>query len=380
MEFFARDLIETDFLSIDKSEPLSKLIGKVSSSGKDTALVFDGKSFQGIVSKRELARKNININVERVESVCEKIRPFSPDTSIFDLAETMYSTGARVLPVVNEGKIIGTVSSISIIKKIPLFAELKQIKLRDIASYNFIFLRESDSLGKAISLMKKNNVKKIPVVGSSKKILGIVRFEDIMFGYLNWASAGGNVFQDSQGRKSGRKSSEKENVLDNAVMNYVNPGLSIVDENASISDIVGKFSSESSCVLICQNDLPAAIITHRDLLSTFVKARKIGSSARSIQLINAPKLDEIDSPDFEKSILNFYDRAKMLLNNEIQLVLQFKEQKSHTRSKHFVHVRLSFPGTKFVADYSDWKFMATLQKTLAKLNVEIKKYLNKRMR
>jgi len=69
-----------------------------------------------------------------------------------------------------------------------------------------------------------------------------------------------------------------------------------------------------------------------------------------------------------------YDNAKKLIGKEVLLVVQFKEQKkSQLKAKHFVHIRLSSPGLRVVADSADWKFFLAVHDAVSKITTEIKK-------
>jgi len=378
VEIIAADLLETNFLRVDENEPISKFIGRIASAGKDTALVFDGKNFLGIVSKRQIARRSVNVSKAKVSNVLESAPILSLNDSIFSIAESMYSSGARILPVEENGKVSGIVSSVSVIRQIKNFPELRNLKAKDIASFDMVVLDEKESIGKALSVMKQKNVKKIPVTDSKKKLVGIVRFEDIMLSYLKWASDRSDVFRSEGGASH---TNEKESILETPISNLISSSVSMVEENTAISDLIDGITREDSCVVVGKNGFPAGIITHKDLLSGFLKLQKSLSEKRNIQFVSLPELDEIDSAQLEKMLEELYDKSRKLIGKEVLLVVHFKEQKkSQLRAKHFVHIRLSSPGLRLVADCADWKFLPTVQKTISKISAEINKLESKKKR
>lgn len=369
-ELNALNLMQKNFLKIDNGEMVSKLVGKLS-AGVENVLVFSENKYVGMASKRSLARKTANLQNVKVSAVVEKCPELSPNEPLLSIVEAMYFSGARLLPVVDNGKVLGTVSAAAVVGQINQFAEIKNLPAKAVSTKNFILLNEKDSLSKALTLMREKNVKKIPLIDSSGNLSGIARFEDIMTAYLHGASSRKSQFKKGVQIHSG----EKESILNTPISNEMNSNFFAVDENTSISDISKKIGA-SSCAVVCKKSVPVGIITYKDLLSTMLKLKQLAVEQRKIQLINMPQVDEIDLPKIENLLTDFYDMARQRMHNEVLMIVHFKQhKKSQLKTKHSVHVRLSIPGLRLIASDTDWNLLTTTQKALEKLGNEMKKRL-----
>lgn len=301
-ELNALNLMQKNFLKIGNGELVSKLVGKLSMD-VENVLVFDNNKYVGMASKRSLVRKTASLQNVKVSAVVEKCPELSPDEPLLSIVEAMYFSGARLLPVIDNGMVLGTVSASAVVEQINQFDEIKNLPAKAIATKNFVLLNEKDSLSKALSLMREKNVKKIPLIDSNGNLSGIARFEDIMTVYLQGASTRKSQFKKGVQIHSG----EKESILNTPISNEMS-NFFAVEENTPLSDISKKIRA-SSCAVVCKKSVPVGIITYKDLLSTMLKLKQLTVEKRKIQLVNMPQVDEIDLPKIENLLTDFYDKA-----------------------------------------------------------------------
>jgi hypothetical protein len=92
---------------------------------------------------------------------------------------------------------------------------------------------------------------------------------------------------------------------------------------------------------------------------------------RNIQVVDAPDLDSFDLSKINNSLAIAYDKLQRIANNDISMVLHFKEYNTAGRREKFsIHLRLAFPGNNVVASAVSWKAPDAVQQALRILERE----------
>ncbi len=92
---------------------------------------------------------------------------------------------------------------------------------------------------------------------------------------------------------------------------------------------------------------------------------------RRIDASNLPKLDSFANARLETALNFSFDKLQKVVNNEMLLHAHFKQHEAQgNRTKHSVHLKLSFPGKTVVASESGWNPINTLQASLKTLERE----------
>ncbi|HLD58414.1 MAG TPA: CBS domain-containing protein [archaeon] len=368
MAITAVDLLEKNFLRVEKDSSISQLIGKMISSKQGSALVFQGDSFLGLVSKRELARKKIvNASKIKVASVLEAAPVLSSDTEIEKIAELMFSSGARVLPVSKNNEIIGIVSALSVVNQINSFPEIKKIPVKLVWKKPFV-LEENSTVAQALSMMREKNISGIPVVDNESFLKGFISIEDIMEKFFLFPKERDQGSRSGTTTKSTGFSAEKVPIAKTPVKNEMTESVITIEPHENLLKAAKlMFSNNIHHVVVEENSQVLGIVSIRDILSCFAKKE----SARNIQIANFPQVDEIDRAKIMGSIFIFYDKIAMVFPGEFLLHVHFKEHgKLGTRKKHTVHLKLVLAGKTVVASAFDWKLLTAVQSAIESLERE----------
>ena len=67
----AKDLVKEHEVVVDVNDTVAQLLGKFNQT-EDSALVFDGKKYLGLVEKRLLVANRIDLNKMKVKNVIKK--------------------------------------------------------------------------------------------------------------------------------------------------------------------------------------------------------------------------------------------------------------------------------------------------------------------
>jgi predicted transcriptional regulator/ribosome-associated translation inhibitor RaiA len=367
------EIMEKDFLKIGADDRVSKLLGLLNAAKKYHAVVFDSSdAYLGITSTSGLLRRQADLSQMKVRSVTDENRPMlSREMSLMKAAELMYVSDSRVLPVVENGNVYGVVSADALIREAAERSPIASSKARDMASSALVVLKQDESLGKAVSLMKERNIKRILIVDKTGKVSGTLSLRNLMEKYLA-QSTGGRIA--SLGDAHGH-STERDSALSIPVSSEMSTSFKTIEPDKKIGPVLSDIENGYSIVL-AEKGKPVGIITRRDLLEAIVKT---GAVERNIQTANMPALDEIDLARVNSTINAAYDRVKKSLNTTYCLLVHFKQYKQEGgKTKHSIHIHASGPGMNFKAESYAWNVLTALQDALGELEREIRKGIGKK--
>ncbi len=101
-----------------------------------------------------------------------------PIVTLREAAKVMGEMNMGSLIVMEEEKIVGIVTSTDILKAIGEGKDPDKITIGDIMSKNVITIQADEPLDKAVELMIKNKIKKLPVL-MNERLVGIITVSDI---------------------------------------------------------------------------------------------------------------------------------------------------------------------------------------------------------
>ncbi len=361
LETTASELMRKDFVTTDVEEPLTKVIGKMKSSGQENLFVLDNDKYVGLVSKRDMLRKNVDFRKMKARSVTAKYPVLEKTTSLADIVQIMYASNARELPVVEKGRVLGAVSVDAVVLQMKKIPGLRGLKASDIGTKNPLTLDESDSMSKAINLMKKNNVKKLPMVDGEGTLTGVLRWEDIMEAYLLQAVEKNEVYRANV---RGGHTEDRQSALKVSIKGIASTDYATVSEDEALDKIVDAMAGKGAVILAKKNK-PLGIITYKNLLHAFERLNVV---PRNIYWIHKPALDSFDASKVDSTLAEHYDKLERLLG-EIKLEVHFKEfHKDGKRQQYLLKLRLHSAKGLSEVTKEDWNPVTVTQTALKALH------------
>jgi CBS domain-containing protein len=104
-----------------------------------------------------------------------------PETPITEIAKLMRQHDVGSIPIGEDDKLIGMVTDRDIVCKglAQNGFDAQRAKARDVMSEGIHCCREDDDLAKAVKHMEGLNVRRLPVINKSKRMVGILSLGDI---------------------------------------------------------------------------------------------------------------------------------------------------------------------------------------------------------
>ncbi|RLG13283.1 MAG: hypothetical protein DRN71_05110 [Candidatus Nanohalarchaeota archaeon] len=313
----AKDIMSATIKSIDKNETLNKAVSILINNHIHNLVVFENDKYAGIFGYKQLAKLHRRPEQStKLANFISKPPVIAEDTGILDLVEQMYLLNYKMMPIGDEAKITGIVTEHDILNAIVTSGLLTGKKAKDFMTPDPLILHENDSLGKAFSLFRRNNISRILIIDNNKKLTGILESLDLIREMTS---------KEQYGRDSGASSSS----------GYIQPGAYISDiiseyeisikslmsttpVSASPDDLLtGKIEESlnlgiSTIAIIDKNSYPTGIIAPKDIIHFLVSLKE--KQELQIQVSGIESIKTIT--DFEKSeILKIAERTINKISN-----------------------------------------------------------------
>lgn len=106
------------------------------------------------------------------------VRVISPDATLKEAAALMRNEGFGMLPVGENDRMIGTVTDRDIAVRAVAQGKDCNTAVRDVMTKDVIWCYEDDTVEKGANVMSTCQVRRLPVVNSDKRLVGIVSLGD----------------------------------------------------------------------------------------------------------------------------------------------------------------------------------------------------------
>jgi CBS domain-containing protein len=178
-------------ISIKTSANISEAIELMKQQNLGGLPVVDSKNHvKAIITERDIANMFADLlsGVTVAQLMSRRVATAILKTTIFEAARTMITRGFRRLPIISEGKVVGIITSMDIIRFFGLGKVFKYLKSRninqvlntpaiEIATKNVTTIEPNNDVGQAAKLMQEKNIGALPVV-KNEKLVGIITERD----------------------------------------------------------------------------------------------------------------------------------------------------------------------------------------------------------
>lgn len=107
------------------------------------------------------------------------VKVLSPDATIKDAARRMRDGDFGFMPVGEKDRLVGTLSDRDIVIRAVADGRDTSTKVRDCMSTEVMWAYEDDSVEKASQIMSDNQIRRLPIVNTDKRLVGIVSLGDL---------------------------------------------------------------------------------------------------------------------------------------------------------------------------------------------------------
>jgi len=163
---------------VSSTSPISEVMGVLKQNNAYEVFIQEGDKVSTITIREIL--KASDISNMRASSLMFYIPKLSPDDTVGKAAKLMNDYRLRALPIINEGRIEGAVTTQSLCRALILSKKkLRGVRISRIMTRNPITIDKSETVSKARRLMLNNGIDHLPVLDSGQ-LCGILLSNDIV--------------------------------------------------------------------------------------------------------------------------------------------------------------------------------------------------------
>ena len=349
--------------TIDPSDTLSNVIGKITKNNAYDVFYLNGKSTLSTNVRTLLNAKNIT--TMKVESFLYPIPYLNPNDSIQKAANIISHYRIREVPVVQKNKIIGVVTAQRILKLLSS-KDNKWIKANLIYTQNPIIISSEELLSNARRIMTAKRIDHLPVM-SDGKIRQVLTSAHILEFILP---------QERQGKKSmGSRTIHK---LESRIGNTGSTRIPQCSPNDDLNKILNlMLKSNTSCCLVNLWENLQGIITFRDILELL--SSKIETPV-PLYIVGLPE-DQKNVNLISKKFENTLKRVQSVYSEIQEARVSIKQQRTGSKKegKYEVSIMITTPHhTPMIYNSVGFDLSEVLEELSDKLHHTLSKRAKKR--
>lgn len=179
------EIMTREIITCNMEEKLDSILQKMIFSKRGGMPILKNKKLVGIVNERNFVRMLYDAKIkEKISTIMSKKPIFlKSGTKINDALKSMVNTHYRRLPIINNGKLVGIVTSMDMLKH---FSNLNFVMKKtddpvdSVASKNVFSIRKDLDISEAIKLMTEKDIGALPVADTNGKLEGIISERNII--------------------------------------------------------------------------------------------------------------------------------------------------------------------------------------------------------
>ncbi len=356
----AKEIMRDKSVSAHPEDTVSDAIGLMKKHEISEVPIVEEGDVTGIISDGTfIDKRNLPFST-KLEHVMSKPPHVREQDSIVDVSEMLLSSNYRGIPVTSgNSSYTGFISRKDITKIVPEIDELKNTKVSEFMTPSPSTIKEHESVGKAKAMMKKLDVRVLPVVDKHERLTGMVGISDIL-------EEARPVKREEKGDRTGERDSPYTGLEVRSVM--VNPPIT-ASPTDSIPEAAKKMSENGISTLVAVDDDDIkGILTEFDLIEMITSFREADQVYVQITGLeeDAEMYDQMY--DLVQKYLRKINKVMKPLVLNIHVV---SHQKEGNQAKYSIRLRLSTDYGMFYSKEFDWNIMKALDEGLDNLEREV---------
>ncbi|HIJ00461.1 MAG TPA: CBS domain-containing protein [Candidatus Methanomethylophilaceae archaeon] len=348
-------IMDEEFKAVSPEDELVDILSIMRNFKLHEVPVVDGGRYLGMVSYGNiLKRKNISLET-KAKTLMIKVPTVTLETPITQIAEYIIYSNARQLPVVKGNRLIGIVSRSNLIRLVSTIRQFKEIKVWEIMSEVVDYVMPGDDLDDALEIMRRLDVRTIPVVDKDERVIGIIGMREVID--YNYREKN----RQTLGELTGTKTPVKLRVESLCVENPITIGWE--DDLGTATSLMVK--NDISTLPVTDNERLVGIITCYDIIELIAACRE-----RDVVYVQITGLDDDDRylmPALDKEIAEELTKIAKIYTPQTLTIHVSKYNPDGGTAKYSVSGRLNAGGRVFSAKSVDWDLVRSTEDLMEKL-------------
>jgi len=368
-DFKAKDIMSEKVPHADPADSVSDVIGLMKKHDMDEIPVVQDGQVVGVLSDTVfIERRNLSFST-KIKHIIHSGPSVDEDDSLVDVCEMLLSSDYRGVPVTSKSReYIGFLTRKNITEVIPKLEELKKTTVKEFMTPSPATIKEDENIGKARAMMKRYDVRVLPVVDKHGTLIGMIGIQDILKG------AAKPISRQEKGVRSGERDSPYQDMEIRSIMSE--PPIT-TEPNSKMPAAARKMYENDISTLVATKDREIkGILTQYDLIEMLTSFRE-----EEQVYVQISGLEE--EPEIYDQMYDIIQRYLRKINQVVKpLVLNVhvvSHQEEGEQKKYSVRLRLNTDHGMLYAKEFDWNMFKALDIALENLKKRIFKDKEKRI-
>lgn len=339
-------LMEEEFESVDPEMGLSDVVARMRAKDlHEIPVTENGRKLLGVVSYRNIIRRRNLVMGMKAKAIMDQAPLVTEETRITEAAEQFLSTGYRNLPVIKGNKIVGQVSRAGIVGIIPKIKDLRSLRAKDLMTRDAATVSKDEPVKKAVEIMRKLDIRTLPVVDKDGELIGIIGIKDIV--NYSWG------VRDAQ--KIGERSGNNDPVEIKVGSLAIDHVLTIApdDDIGSVVKLMG--TKKVSALPVVEKGKMQGILTMYDLVELVASFRE--RDMVYMQITGLEEEDRFSLDIMEREIQSGLAKVSRVAKPQLFTLHVTKHHAAGNRAKYSLSARLFTEHGAFMARSVDWSLI-----------------------
>ncbi|MBE6517409.1 MAG: CBS domain-containing protein [Thermoplasmata archaeon] len=194
--FKVSDVMDTEYPTLSPEDRVKDALAAMKKSGYQDVPVIENGNYVGMMGYGILLRKKGITGDMKVRNLMSGAPTVAEGDNLMDVSEKMVSNNSRQIAVVSgnsKKKIVGVVSRGSIVEVVSSLKTINEIRVWEVMTNPVEYVKDDDTLDKAIELMRSLDIRTVPVVEADGKVKGVIGMKEVIDtndGYRSLADLG----------------------------------------------------------------------------------------------------------------------------------------------------------------------------------------------
>lgn len=368
-DFEAKDIMSEKVPYARPNDTVSDAIGLMRKHNMEEVPVVQDDHVVGVISDTTFIEKRSLPFSTKLKHIVHRGPEVKENDSIVEVSEMLLSSDYRGVPVIsNSGDYVGFLTRKNIIEVIPSLEELKKTRVKEFMTPSPATIKEKENISKARAMMKRYDVRVLPVVDNYGKLRGMIGIQDIL------EEIARPVTREEKGDKTGERDSPYREIEIQSIMSE--PPIT-TQPNSYIYDAAAKMNEHQISTLVATDgDEIKGILTQYDLIEMLTSFRE--EEQVYVQITGLEERPEVYNQMYNL-IQSYLKKINKVLKPLVLNVHVVTHQKEGNQAKYSVRLRLSTDFGMFYAKKFDWNMMSALDEALESLRKRIYQDKEKRV-
>jgi CBS domain-containing protein/ribosome-associated translation inhibitor RaiA len=310
------DIVSEEYIEFTPDTTVSKLVGAFEDPSVK-AVVVRGDSFEGVVTRRQLATSR-HAPEQKVGSIVWHVPRLAPDEDVRHVAQLMIDSDSQLLPVFEGRELVGVVTVDDVLDAVRPFLDAATVD--QACSRDLVTVAPESTFGDALHRFRDHRITHLPVIEDDTAV-GILSLYDVLDvttrpasqstgGDASGTDAFGGDISKSAGRARrggfGAREGELTRILDLPVRDVMTSPVRTIESDETLQRAVEEmFAVGGSSLVVTEDGHPVGIVTKTDVLDALTWE---AGGNRAVQVYGTDLLDDVNYDEIVSMVETFDDR------------------------------------------------------------------------